>query len=178
MRAIFAAPAFLLLTPIAFADDAATASTDAVYACASLSADAERLACYDDAVRRLKDAEEAGEVTTVTRTEVEQVQKEAFGFSLPSLPKLAMPRFGNGSGEANDGTLDSLTIAVTSIKSRKIGGITVTLENGQVWQQTDTRKVSYSKRRGVKEATVKRASFGSFMIKLDGGVAFRAKRIK
>ena len=87
-----------------------------------------------------------------------------------------MPKF--GGGKDNDGTLAALTVAVTSIKSSKINGLTITLENGQVWQQSDSRRVNYSKRRGVEEATIKRASFGSFMIKLDGGVAFRAKRIK
>ena len=176
MRVLIAAPALLLLSPLAFADDAVPASTDAVYACADLVDDGERLGCYDAAVGRLQAAEEAGEVTTVTRAEVEDVQKEAFGFSLPSLPKLAMPKF--GGGEDNDGTLAALTVAVSSIKSSKINGVTVTLENGQVWQQTDSRRVNYSKRRGVDEATIKRAAFGSFMIKLDGGVAFRAKRIK
>ncbi len=177
MRAIFVAPALLLLTPLAFGDDSQPASTGAVYACASLGDDAERLACYDAAVGRLQAAEEAGEVTTVSRAEVEEVQKEAFGFSLPSLPKLAMPKFGGGDKD-NDGSLDSLTVAVAGIKPSKVYGLTITLESGQVWQQTDGRRVFYSRKIGVKEATIKRAAFGSFMIKLDGGVAFRAKRIK
>lgn len=153
------------------------ASTDAVYACASENDDMARLACYDDAVGRLKAAEEAGEVTTISKAEVEEVQRDAFGFSLPSLPKLAMPRFGNSDSD-DDGTIKSVTTAVTNVKKSKINGLTVTLENGQVWQQTDGRRVSYSKRKGVKEAEVKKASFGSFMMKLDGGVAFRVKRLK
>ena len=152
MRVLIAAPALLLLSPLAFADDAVPASTDAVYACADLADDGERLGCYDAAVGRLQAAEEAGEVTTVTRAEVENVQKEAFGFSLPSLPKLAMPKF--GGGKDNDGTLEALTVAVTSIRSSKINGLTITLENGQVWQQSDSRRVNYSKRRGVEEATI------------------------
>jgi len=78
MRAIFVAPALLLLAPLAFGDDSQPASTSAVYACASLGDDGERLACYDAAVGRLQAAEEAGEVTTVSRAEVEEVQKEAF----------------------------------------------------------------------------------------------------
>ena len=36
------------------------ASTDSVYACAAIEADDARLACYDEAVGALKQAEEAG----------------------------------------------------------------------------------------------------------------------
>lgn len=175
-RAYLLATAMLLTALPAAADE--VASTDAVYACASLDDDMARLACYDDAVGRLKAAEEAGEVTTVSKAEVEEVQREAFGFSLPSLPKLAMPRFGGGEDKDDDGTINSVTTGVASIKTSRINGLAVTLENGQVWQQTDTRRVSYSKRKGVEEAEVKKASFGSFMMKLDGGTAFRVKRIK
>ena len=168
----------IALTPgLAIADDNPPASTDAIYACTSLTDDSERLACYDMAVGRFKEAEESGELTTVSRAEVEEVQKEAFGFSLPSLPKLAMPKFGNGD-DTDDGAIDSITVGVVSIQERRVGGLIVTLENGQVWEQADTRKVSFSRRKGVKEATIKTASFGSYMMKLDGGVAFRAKRIK
>lgn len=175
-RAYLLASAMLLTAIPAAADD--IASTDAVYACASLNDDMARLACYDDAVGRLKAAEEAGEVTTVSKAEVEEVQREAFGFSLPSLPKLAMPRFGSDGDKEDDGTINSVTTGVASIKTSKINGLTVTLDNGQVWQQTDTRRVSYSKRKGVEEAEVKKGSFGSFMMKLDGGPAFRVKRLK
>lgn len=173
-RATLLASAMLLSSIPALAQ--APASTDAVYACASMDDDMARLSCYDDAVGRLKAAEEAGEVTTISKAEVEEVQRDAFGFSLPSLPKLAMPKFGGDKDE--DGTLRSVTTAVTKVKTSKINGLTITLENGQVWQQTDGRSVSYSKRKGVKEAEVKTASFGSFMMKLDGGVAFRVKRLK
>ncbi len=174
MRAVSTLSALILITPIALAETA-PASTDAVYACAALESDTERLACYDTAVGRLKAAEEAGEVTTVSRAEVEEVQKEAFGFSLPSLPKLAMPKFG---GSDEDGELQTVSYPVASIKASKVNGVTVTLENGQVWQQAESRKVRYSKKRGVEEATIMRGAMGGYMMKLDGGVAFRVKRVK
>lgn len=175
-RAYLLATAMLLTALPAIADE--IASTDAVYACAGLDDDMARLACYDDAVGRLKAAEEAGEVTTISKAEVEEVQRDAFGFSLPSLPKLAMPRFGSGDDKDDDGTINSVTTGVTSIKKSKVNGLTVTLDNGQIWQQTDSRRVPYSKRKGVEAAEVKKASFGSFMMKLDDGPAFRVKRLK
>ncbi|MEM7494182.1 MAG: hypothetical protein AAF296_12435 [Pseudomonadota bacterium] len=166
----------LLMTSAAVADDPKPASTEALYACASIDDGDERLACYDSAVGRLKAAEEAGEVTTISRAEVETVQREAFGFSLPSLPRIAMPRLGGNDDDS--GKITQIQTAVTSIKESRVNGLRITLENGQVWQQTDGRQVTYSKRKGVKEATVKEAAFGSFMMKLDGGVAFRVKRVR
>ena len=176
MRFILPALALIAGTSTAIAQDDQPISTQAVYDCAALSDDMERLACYDNAVGRLKAAEESGEVTTISRTEVETVQREAFGFSLPSLPRLAMPRL--GGGDDKDATVTEIASGVSAIRSSKINGLTVTLENGQVWQQTDNKRVTYSKRKGVDQAVVKQAAFGSYMMKLDGGVAFRVKRVQ
>ena len=164
-----------LLIPLANAEETKPATTDAVYACASITDDIERLACYDNAVGRLKAAEDAGEVTTISRAEVETVQREAFGFSLPSLPRIAMPKLG---GDSDDGEISEITSGGTNIRESRGNGLRITLDNGQIWQQTDGRRVTYSKRKGVKEATVKQAALGSFMMKLDGGVAFRVKRVE
>lgn len=143
-------------------------STEDVYACTAIEADAERLACYDAAVGRLQAAEEAGEVTTVTRKEVEQVQKDSFGFSIPSLPSIVLGK----SGE--DGNLTEVTQPVKSIRGGR-GSLIVYLENGQIWRQTDSKAIRNS---GQSEAQIYEAALGSYKIKLDGGLAFRAERIK
>lgn len=163
------AAASLAILP-ALADDV---STRDVYACKEIATDAERLACYDAAVGRLKAAEEAGEVKTFTRTEVEEVRRDSFGFSIPSLPKLA---FG-GKDESGKSKTDDLTEVTFPIKdiSGKRGALRITLENGQVWVQTDTKGVNP---RGQKEARIYQAALGSYKMKLDGGLAFRAERVK
>ncbi len=166
-----------------FAQDTAPAGTDAVYACATMTEDAARLACYDEAVGRLKAAEESGEVTTLTEAERVAVVRDAFGFTMPSLPKLSMPRFGRSQADAEAGRdknnrLERVTVAVTGVKTSKHRGLTVSLENGQIWQQSDTRSVYYSSKKGAKQAEIRRAAMGSFMMKLDDGAAFRVKRLK
>ncbi len=158
---------------------AQAASTKAIYDCAAISDDTARLACYDNAVGNLKSAEEAGEITTVSRSDVEKVQRESFGFSIPSLPKLALPKLGAGKDRVDDnGRLTSVNFTVANVRRDPYKKLVITLENGQIWRQTDSNTVTFSKRRGVKEATIKRAAMGSFKIKLDGGPAFRAKRVK
>lgn len=60
----------------------------AVYACKTISRADERLACYDRTVGRFEAAEKSGEVVTVSKTAIEKVEKDAFGFNIPSLPSL------------------------------------------------------------------------------------------
>ncbi|KCZ84034.1 hypothetical protein HAD_00105 [Hyphomonas adhaerens MHS-3] len=152
---------------------AENASTSDVYACKDITADAERLACYDTAVGRLKAAEEAGEVKTFTRKEVEDVQRDSFGFSIPSLPKLAFGSRDSGGNSISD-ELKEVTFPVTSVSGSR-GALLVTLENGQVWRQVDSKRISPSPK---KEARVYQAALGSFKMKLDGGLAFRVERVK
>ncbi|WP_143435515.1 hypothetical protein [Henriciella aquimarina] len=159
----------------AAAEESQSASTAEVYACADIASDSERLACYDAAVGRLKSAEQAGDVVTVTRDEVEQVKKESFGFSIPSLPKFASSMF---SGDDGDDKLDEMTVPVTRVSRAHSGDFIVYLENGSVWQQIDTKSVFYSEKRGVETATVKSAALGSYRMQLDDGVFFRVKRIQ
>lgn len=150
--------------------------TGDVYACAEIENNEDRLACYDTAVGRLKAAEEAGEVATVTRQEVEQVKKDSFGFSIPSLPKLAMPKLGGNDGD--DGEIKEIEQAIVDVDKTRDNKLLITLANGQVWQQTDSLKIPVSKRSPPQSAVVKSASFGSFKMKLGNGRAFKAKRVK
>lgn len=143
-------------------------STDAVYACTAIEDDTERLACYDGAVGRLQAAEAAGEVTTVTRKEVEQVQKDSFGFSIPSLPSLML-------GKSDGGTnLKEVVQPVKSIRGKR-GGLVIYLENGQIWRQIDSKQL---RNNGQSEAQIYEAALGSYKMKLDGGLAFRVERVK
>ena len=131
------------------------------YACADIETDAERLACYDGAVGRLKAAEESGELATVSREEVETVRKESFGFSIPSLPSLALPKL--GSSEKAD--LDRIEAGIKSIQRSRDNRLLVTLDNGQVWRQIDDKPVRYRKKSPPETAEIKTAALGSFRMK-------------
>ena len=160
---------FAAMTAPALAQEAEPVSTATVYACADIDGDAERLACYDDAVGRLRSAEESGDVVSVTREEVENVKRESFGFSLPTLPKFS---FGD------DDDLDSVMAGVERVTKNSRGEVVVYLDNNQVWQQTDDKRVYVSRRVTFETAEVRKAAFGSFMMKLDDGVLFRVERIR
>ncbi|MEM7730835.1 MAG: hypothetical protein AAF311_16505, partial [Pseudomonadota bacterium] len=70
-------------------DDAVPESALAgLYACAETVDDTERLACFDAVAASLKQTESDGDLVAVSREEIERVERDAFGFNLPSLPRL------------------------------------------------------------------------------------------
>ena len=170
----FSLTVIALTGSLATAQEADPISTKAIYACSEITDDTERLRCYDDTVGRFAAAEAAGEVTTISKAEIDEIREDSFGFSLPSIPRIVMPKLGGGQTDE----IDRVLIAVAEIERTRYGEVRVTLENGQVWEQTDGKRIQFSKRLGVDTATIKRASFGSFMMQLDAGASFRVKRIQ
>jgi len=61
----------------------------AIYACKTITAPEERLACYDNSVGRFQAAEKSGNVVAVSKTTIEKVERDAFGFNIPSLPSIS-----------------------------------------------------------------------------------------
>ena len=150
-----------------------------IYECAEIDDGTERLACYDNAVGRTRQAQEAGEFQTITRQEAEDVQKDAFGFSMPSLPKFRLPSFGNEGDEVkrdDEGDISEVVLVIDRITEDRLGKVFIEFENGQAWRQSDSKRIRVSRKRPPESATIKRGSFGSFLIKLSTGESFKAKR--
>lgn len=173
---LFAAALFLSGTAAAQGGGAAN-PTDPIYSCATIPDDAARLACFDDAVAALRTKEEAGLVKTIDVAQIETIEKEAFGFSMPSLPSI-FTRSASADTKPAREDISEITVAV---KSARIQPVTsraiVTLENGQTWEQIDSTKVAARDLRDAKEARVRKAALGSFMMSVDGGRSFRVKRV-
>ena len=154
----------------------------AIYACKALADSNARLACYDNAVGRFETAQKSGEIVTISKTQVEKVERDAFGFNIPSLPSLGK-LFGGGEKTAKTPKGNPLTAPVKSAEATKpdakikrpaipkasdIKEVSLTLRkttefgykktrffftNGQVWEQADTTKVRVPKVRGGKTNT-------------------------
>ncbi|MHA6289254.1 hypothetical protein [Maricaulis sp. CAU 1757] len=88
-------------------DDAVTG----VLACQGIEDVSTRLACFDAAAVRLAAARSEGEIVIVSRQDVEAVERDSFGFSLPSLPRFRLPVL---AGRAAHDALDSSTTAATT----------------------------------------------------------------
>lgn len=106
----------------------------------------------------------------VDRAQAQQIERESFGFSLPSLPRL----FGSNRN-AEDDQIAEVTGAVARVRHNAEGKAVITLDNGQVWTQIDDARSNRLEQGGV--VRVRRAALGSFMMSVEaGGPALRVRR--
>lgn len=172
---------FLIASPVfaASADTPPARPTDSIYACTAISDDVARLKCFDTATAELKAAESSGQVRTIDVAAIEKIERESFGFTLPSLADVFRRGDRDGSDKSvADKQIDEVTLPIKSISVNRVTRkATVTLENGQVWEQIDSQEIPGNKVRKGKQATIKRASLGSFLMTIDGGAGIRVKRV-
>lgn len=187
MRIVLASLAFIAFAGPAAAQDQPAATPgvlEQVYACRDIAEEAQRLACYDGAVGRLRQAQDTGNLVAVDRAQAQEMDREAFGFSLPSLSRI----FGGGSGGGSTPSqsaattpgfapVDEIRMEIASVTRRRNLPSTFRMTNGQVWVQIDD-EVARNVRQGG-SVTVRRASFSSYLMSVDaGGPAIRVRRVE
>jgi hypothetical protein len=171
-----------MIAPAAAQEQSPTGGiVDQVYACAEISAEAERLACYDRAVGRMREAQTRGDLVAVDREQARTIEREAFGFSLPSLPRLFGRRDGADAESASVsstsglGGVEELEFEIARVSRRPNGPATFTMVNGQVWVQIDDENARMAREGG--KVTIRRATFNSFLMSIEaGGPAIRVRR--
>lgn len=139
----------------------------ALYACESVADTAAQLACYRQATQGIRGALEDGRLVAVNRAQVETIQRQSFGFSLPSLTNLL--------GSSESAGPEEIEATIQSVIERNSGRVVFVFEDGQRWEQAEdgrTRNVRPGDR-----VTVRRAALGSFMLYGSrGGRAHRVRR--
>lgn len=168
-----ASTGLLVAMPAAAKDkdsSARPALIEQLYGCRDIADAAARLACFDREVAGLSAAEEKREISFADKAAVEKARRGLFGFSFSSLGSL----FGGGGDDDKDGRISQIE---TTLRSVSYAGTKYrfTLEDGAVWQQTDTIDPSRQPRAGDK-IEIKAGAMGSFMAKVEGGRAMRVKR--
>lgn len=140
-----------------------------VYACAQIQDDAQRLQCFDGAVGRLRQAESQGQVVAVDREQARELERDSFGFHLPSLSRL-LPNL-EGGQEA----IDDVQFTVARVRASPTGYHTFEMENGQIWAQVEPQNARNV--RAGDTVTIRRAALGSFrLISSRGGAGHRVRR--
>jgi hypothetical protein len=150
------------------------AALDEVYACAQITDEHQRLECYDHAVGRMHEAQNRGDLVAVDRQQAERVNREAFGFSLPSLGNL----FGGGGSRSRIATEDIAEISahISRVSQDRSGRALFTLDNGQQWEQIDDENARNARTGG--DVRIRRAAMGSFLMHVEaGGPALRVRRV-
>ena len=167
--------------------NAAVSPLEPIYACANKTDPTERLACFDAAVATIRAKEAKSEIVTFDKQRVEKVRREAFGFSLPSLPKLGFPAFGGApKAEGKDQSVAAAAVeedieeqSFTVVSTRESAGrVVITLENGQIWRLTEAGELNSPKRPPYK-VNIRTAAMGSFILTVEGrNKGYRVRRVE
>lgn len=184
MRVVLASLFFIAIVAPAAAQEQPPGTPgvlDQVYACANIADETQRLACYDGAVGRLREAQTSGNLVAVDRGQAQEMEREAFGFSLPSLSRI----FGGGGGNRDSASasapafeqIDEIRMQIASVVHRRNRPSTFTMTNGQVWVQIDDEVARNVRDGGA--VTIRRASFNSYLMSVEaGGPAIRVRRVE
>lgn len=150
MRILSAAPLFLLLGSPVLAADLSTALQD----CLKLTADHARLQCYDQLARSTQP------LTATPATPAKQVAADP------------VQNFGL-ENRAPEQQVEDLKLTVKAVRMTSKGRLEVTMQNGQIWLQTDDSRLDV---KAGDVCTIARATFGSFL--LDNGRSNRKIRVR
>jgi hypothetical protein len=141
----------------------------ALAACRSQAEDAARLRCYDRAATALTDAATQGSIVVVDREDVRKTRRSLFGFALPRLP------FFSGD-DSQDSQAETLNAKIASAGPIGYGKYRIKLEDGALWETTEGSSVISPPKSG-NEVIIKRGPLGSYMMRIAGQRALRAKRV-
>ena len=205
LRSLAAACALIGMSFPALAQDAGTESEtlNRLLACRALTDDAARLACQDEHLASLAQATESGRIVVVERQALRQVERESFGFNLPSVGRLSgflrrpdnteaeqlaeaeTETFDDGSTATYNanGAMERLSGVPVSEVTTRGGKLRVTLANGQVWAQTDSTRLPRISSRAVREgltAEIETGVLGAHFMTLSNNERrrFRAERVQ
>jgi hypothetical protein len=141
-------------------------------ACKAIADPAARLACYDAQAGKLEQATATGEVVVTDRAAVRETRKGLFGFKLPTFGI-----FGGGDSDDDKDEIKEIQGTVASARTFGYGAWRITLEDGSVWEQTDSERLVFDPRKGDK-VRIYRAALGTFRMNVDGQRAIRVRRVE
>jgi hypothetical protein len=137
--------------------------------CKALTDSAARLACYDARVAEIDAAERNADVVVVDRAQVKKANRGLFG--------LGLPKFGALFGRDNekDEEVSEIEAKIKSASVDRAGNWTLTLDDGARWVQIVPKSINDP--RPGQSVTIKRATMGSYMARVENRAAIRVKRV-
>ncbi len=137
--------------------------------CRSQTDETARLRCYDLAAGALTEASAQGKIVVLDQEQARTTRRSLFGFHLPKLPLFS----GDASAESDP---DELTAKITSVRAMPNGRWQMKIEGGALWETTEVSSVVNDPRAG-NTLLIKRGPLGSYMVRIEGQRALRAKRV-
>lgn len=139
----------------------------ALKTCSAIEDDSARLTCFDQSVQTLMDLQDRGEITVVDKEDIAETRRGLFGFSLPKLGV-----FGPGD-DAEEQVLNS---HITAIRQLRGDHWEIEIEEGSVWQATNTPR-RFKPKVGA-EVELEKAALTSYWLRIDGQLGVKARRIR
>lgn len=183
-----------LTAPVAMAQSLpASPLMDELLQCRTLQADAERLACMDRVTGIMADSVSSGQITVVERERAVAAERESFGSAVTGTSRMLTSLLGRMTGDMSqvqsyeDGTravrtdsgdIDALmNVPVREVRQDPYGKLIIILNDGQIWRQTDSRRVRPPRNTEGLTVDIERGAVGSFFMSFgDSPVSFRASR--
>jgi len=186
--------AWLMLSNISAGAGPRDDALEALGHCASIADAQARLACYDAAAPRLKQAL-GTPPTTLDHPPTKAEQESWFGFDLGELfgggssAPTTPAQFGKERTEEAQAAraveeqheIDSISAGVTEFAYTPFGQFIVFLDNGQVWRQLqgDADRARFKSNARDNRVTISRGALGSFNLSINGsGKIYKVTRVK
>lgn len=146
---------------------------DPLRTCRAISADAERLACFDRVSAALVTAAEEGDLSVVNREEVRKTRRSLFGFSLPDLGI-----FGRGDKAKEKDEADEIEILNTTVASSRSTreGLEITTAEGAVWLIPSPPRRLMTPRPG-QPVEFRKGTLTSYFVRINGQAGVKGRRI-
>ena len=143
-------------------------------ACRSIAEATQRLACYDSKVAQIDAAEKAGDLVVADKKMMQDTRRGLFGFRLPDFGV-----FGKKGDEASRGLDDIEEISTTLASARQMrdGNWKLVLQDGAVWEQTDSYRLIEDPRSGS-PIIIKQGVLGNYKARIDGQPAIKVRRVE
>ncbi len=141
---------------------------EAVTRCRSITASAERLACFDRASSALEAARIGNDIAVLSREDVAEKRRSLFGFPLPTTNL-----FGRAGEKMPD--VQNLDSTVRSVERTGRDRWTVILADGSTWKTAEPSRFPPEIGDGVR---IKRAALGTYLASFDGTPSLRIARVQ
>ncbi len=165
---IFFAPAYAMAQNA----NAEKSPLSPLYECSKIADNNKRLECYDNNVAMIAQSEAKNEIIALDTPKMDKIKSEAFGFKMPSLPKILSHKM-----EKPSVIKESQTLIVTRI-GRNAGKPAIFTDKGQIWQITEEEDLSPSGN-APWEVNIESASLGSYLMNFKGSKkGYRVKRVE
>ena len=169
---LLATVAVVATAPVAAApprDDRAGRILDEVAACRAITADAERLACFDRTAAAVAAGRQSGQLLVFDRAKVEAERRTQFGL-------VDTPSDAGSLAAANAAAVKTIASTVTKVAQGPTADRwNLTLANGQVWQTLGTSRFAPRQGAAVRLSTT---VTGGIRASIDGRAPIQVRRIR